>query len=80
MALILELPIQDELGSSTEQTTEIEKRDKHPLWKLKSTAGKITYQLFSRYGRTEFCNPWDKDFSENLVATFSILLIKPHLD
>jgi hypothetical protein len=80
MALILELPIQNDLGSSTEKTAEIERREKHPLWKLKSTAGKITYQLFARYGRTEYVNSWDKEFSQNLVTTFSVLLIKPHLE
>lgn len=76
---ILDLAVPAELSSITEDKDVIAERDQHMLWKIKAVIGRITYRMFSKYGRTEFVDAPQREFSAKLVATYSETLLDTHL-
>lgn len=76
---ILDRQIPEALESPTEDQDEIEKRDKHIIWKTKSVASKTTYRLYSRYGNPKFADTEDEVFSQAFYEKYAVLLLESHL-
>lgn len=51
---MMELNVPEALGSPEEDMNIIADRDKSYLWKIKGMACRITYRLFSKYGKPEY--------------------------
>lgn len=47
---IIDMPCPEDLGSKTEDSIEMEKRDKSIYWKIKGITCKLTYRIFVKYG------------------------------
>jgi hypothetical protein len=51
---ILDLQLPEKHCSLTEDKDVIEQRDSAMIWKIKAIVGRITYRMFSKYGKTKF--------------------------
>lgn len=78
---ILDMPIPENLTSSTEDRENIIARNKHVHWKIKGMAAKITYRMFAKYGDPEIVEQKDLDinFSKVLVDKFVLPTLHSHL-
>lgn len=68
-----------ELETFVEELSEVERRDKHILWKIKGIAAKATYKLFSRYGNPKTVEPEMTQFAHRFGEQFSLPLLESHL-
>lgn len=76
---VLDKPVQPELESAIEDMDEIEKRDKHIIWKAKGVAAKVTYRLYSKYGNPKYVEDQDIDFSKAFLEKYALPLLETHL-
>jgi len=66
--VILDMPVPENLESPTEDVEEIDRRDKHIVWKLKAQTARLTFRLFSKYSNLKFIpdgdveKPWMEFF------------------
>ena len=49
------------------------------IWKIKAIVGRITYRMFSKYGKTKFVEEEFRAFSEKLIDTYAESLLESHL-
>jgi len=68
------------LATPTDESEEIETRNKNIFWKIKGIAGKATYRIFIKYNNPlKTDNASIKKFMENFSSTYSIPLLESHL-
>ena len=79
--VILDMPVPENLESPTEDVEEIDRRDKHIIWKLKAQTARLTFRLFSKYSNLKFIPDGDveKPWMEFFQNTYSETLCESHL-
>jgi hypothetical protein len=75
------MPAPPELGSPTEETDEIQRRDKTIFWKIKNLSAKITYRAFVKYSKPSHVQQLDHiiAFSKEFKEEYSNQLLESHL-
>ena len=76
---LMDLELDEELTKKTEDTEEIEKREKNWYWKLKGISARTTHRVISKYGNPKFVEEKNKSFSDMLANEFGIPLLQSHL-
>lgn len=73
--MILDMPVPEQLESLTDDTEEVNARDKSIVWKLKAEAARISFRLFSKYANLRYVQtedperPWHEFFQQNFAET-----------
>ena len=60
---VLDMPVPEDLKTLTQDTDEVNRRDKTMFWKLKGTVAELTHKLFSHSDPLE-CEADLKPFAE----------------
>lgn len=78
---ILDMECPPALESSTDQTEEIQRRDKSIFWKIKGITAKITYRIFVKYGDPVIVENKThiKSFANNFSLKYTFPLFESHL-
>ena len=78
---ILDMECPANLSAPTQDTIEIQKRDKDIFWKIKGLTAKITYRIFTKYADPTIVKNEEliKRFSNNFSLTYSTPLFESHL-
>ena len=78
---ILDMPCPPDLSTPTEETDEINRRDKSIFWKIKSLTAKITYRAFVKYSKPTHVEqkPHITAFAKQFKENYSIGLLESHL-
>jgi len=75
----MDRPVPPALETPTEDLEEIEKRDKHICWKIKSVSCQTTYRMFSKYGNPKYADDKLADFSQGFREKYALPLLESHL-
>lgn len=59
--MILDMPIPEQLETLTDDTEEVNARDKSIVWKLKAEAARISFRLFSKYANLRYVQKDDPE-------------------
>ena len=78
---ILDMSCPADLASSTDDESEIDRREKHIFWKIKGITAKLTYRIFVKYGDPSIVEdkPEIQAFSNRFRLTFNVPLLESHL-
>lgn len=60
---VLDMPVPEDLKTLTQDTDEVNRRDKTMFWKLKATVAELTHKLFTHSDPLE-CEEHLKPFAE----------------
>ena len=80
--MILDMQVQEDLETPTDDTEVINRRDKTMIWKLKAQAARTSYRLFMRYARgAEYASnsEEDKAWCQLFIDNYSEMLCESHL-
>lgn len=77
---VIKKQLPTELTSQTQSAEEIERRDKHPLWKMKGIAMHVLYRIFSKYANEKFCDEADKPFSALILNRYAQNILNTALE
>jgi hypothetical protein len=76
---LMDRAVPGELAAATEDMEEVERRDKHVVWKVKGVAHQLTYRLFSKYGNAKHVAKELKPFAKAFNHRFVLTLLESHL-
>lgn len=69
------------MESQTDETDEIERREKTDWWKLKGITSKTTFRLFQKYAVTKYVKH-DKEalqYNKDFLKAYGEILLESHL-
>ena len=75
---ILDMPTPEDMKELTNNTKEINRRDKSIFWKIKGIASKLTYRITIKYGDPSIVE--DKALVKSFSNNFSIKYVMPLLE